>query len=112
MDRTARLWDVATGKQLGPSLRHSDRVVKVDFWPDGKTIVTSESSGESTTSVLTTARYWLLPQPIQETDQEVELWAQTITGLELDEKGGVSVLEPDQWKERHRRLERALDEAE
>ena len=39
-DRTARLWDVATGKQLGPALQHQGAVRHVAFGPDGKTIVT------------------------------------------------------------------------
>ena len=36
-DSSARLWDVATGRQIGPTLRHDDAVLGVAFSPDGRT---------------------------------------------------------------------------
>lgn len=35
-----RIWEVATGKPLGPPLEHAARVVSLAFSPDGKTIAT------------------------------------------------------------------------
>jgi WD40 repeat protein len=49
-DKTARLWDVATGKVLGPPLEHQDAVVAVAFSPDGKTVLTGSDDN--------TARLW------------------------------------------------------
>jgi WD40 repeat protein len=40
-DHTARLWDVDTGKQHGPSLEHSDWVYQARFSPDGRQILTA-----------------------------------------------------------------------
>src|SRR5882762_9248504 len=39
-DQTARLWDTATGKPLGPPLWHGQLVGAVAFSPDGKTVLT------------------------------------------------------------------------
>ena len=39
-DRTARLWDAATGQPSRPALRHPGSVSAVAFSPDGKTVLT------------------------------------------------------------------------
>ncbi|GAB2839099.1 hypothetical protein GCM10022221_43280 [Actinocorallia aurea] len=40
-DSTARAWDPATGKPLGPPLRHDAEVVAVAFSPDGESLATA-----------------------------------------------------------------------
>src|SRR5437667_388015 len=49
-DRTARLWDIATGKPRGPALSHQGAVATVAFGPDGRTVLTGSDDG--------TARLW------------------------------------------------------
>jgi WD40 repeat protein len=49
-DKTARLWDVASGLPEGPPLRHDDAVVTVAFSPDGRTVLTGSRDK--------TARLW------------------------------------------------------
>ena len=49
-DKMARLWDVATGKPLGPPLAHQGAVHAVAFGPDGQTVLTGSEDN--------TARLW------------------------------------------------------
>jgi WD40 repeat protein/tetratricopeptide (TPR) repeat protein/predicted Ser/Thr protein kinase len=49
-DKTARLWEAATGEPIGLPLEHQGSVTSVAFSPDGKTIVTGSSDK--------TARLW------------------------------------------------------
>ena len=49
-DRTARLWDAATGKPLGEPMKHADAVGYAAFSPDGTRIATASQDE--------TARLW------------------------------------------------------
>lgn len=61
-DRTARFWDVASGRQLGPTLYHTDPVLCVAFHPDGQSIVTGTGDGM--------IHRWRMPAPPQEGSPE------------------------------------------
>jgi WD40 repeat protein len=96
-DKTARLWETGTGKPLGPSLQHEATVFRVAFNPDGKTVLTGSEDK--------TARLWHAPRPIEGDPERIVLWAQVITGLELDEYGGTRGLDAATWEQRRRRLQ-------
>ena len=49
-DKTARLWDVATSKQLGTPFQHEDKINSASFSPDGRRIITASDD--------TTVRVW------------------------------------------------------
>ena len=40
-DKTARVWDAATGKAIGEPMRHEDAVCSAQFSPDGQRVVTA-----------------------------------------------------------------------
>jgi WD40 repeat protein len=96
-DGTARLWSADDGAALGAILQHQGPVTRVVFSPDGKTILTGSSDGA--------ARLWTPPRPVAGEAEHVTLWAQVLTGMELDAEGTVRVLPGDVWQQRRRQLE-------
>ena len=45
VDRCARMWEPASGKQVGPSLEHPGAVCRASFSPDGRFVVTAGADG-------------------------------------------------------------------
>jgi WD40 repeat protein/serine/threonine protein kinase len=97
-DQTARLWDARTWKPIGPPLRHRNRVATLAYGPDGRTVLVLFGDER--------ACCWEVPVPVAGEASRIVLWAQVLTGMELDEEGVVRVLIPETWEERRRRLEK------
>jgi WD40 repeat protein len=77
-------------------LQHLKDVSAAAFSPDGKTVLTG--------SYDKTARLWRVPKPIEGDPERILLWAQVITGLELDEYGGTRGLDATTWEQRRQSL--------
>jgi WD40 repeat protein len=90
LDGTARLWHPETGKQVGPSLTHGRGVHQAVCAPDGATLATCSDDG--------TVCLWTLPGCVLDEPAEVARRAALLTGLSLDDKGTVRILDPAAWR--------------
>jgi len=57
-DKTARLWDVATGREIRRLECREDSVTSVAFAPDGRTILTGSNSFKPDRSITGTTQLW------------------------------------------------------
>jgi hypothetical protein len=95
-DRTARICAVPGGKPLGPPVLHDGGVGALAISPDGRTLLTGSWDH--------TARLTPLPAAVPGTPDAVVLWAQVLTGMELDDDGAIRMLDEPTWQKRRQRL--------
>ena len=62
-DKTARLWDVATGRPIGAALKHRGAVFAAAFSPDGKGVLTAGDDGLARLWAITPDEAARLPLP-------------------------------------------------
>jgi serine/threonine protein kinase/WD40 repeat protein len=135
-DKTVRLWDVATQKQIRV-LHPGDGVAAVTFSPDGRTILTTSFGGGSRFWDTATGKplgpplpsaagkqlfspngqtvilanhadmsRWELPAPLKSDVARLVLWTQLIAGRDLDAANVAGWLTPTTWNERRQHLEK------
>ena len=96
-DRTARLWDRATGRPLS-YLAHKAGVSEAAFSPDGQFTLTGCWDG--------TARLRAIPRALDNQPERVRAWVETMTGLRIGPNAGGELLHPDEWQARKAELDR------
>ena len=98
-DGTVRLWNSGLGRPIGPAL-HDRYVSNITFVSEDTRVVGEEHQG---------AGAWLLnvPVPIQGDVNQVVLWVQAMTGMEIDENDVVRQVDNQTWRDRCRQLEQA-----
>jgi WD40 repeat protein len=93
-----QLWDAATGKPIGPPGVEYHSYGALGFAPDSKSYRVVTASGLYPEVKA--------PRPLEGTAKHIRLWAEVLTGLELDEDGVIGALDGAAWRERRARLEK------
>jgi hypothetical protein len=101
----ARLWDAATGCPIGPPLPHPARPSRALAVPAVRSLGFAADCRSLFTSDPSMARAWDAPLPLPDDLPRLSAWVEAATGLALDERGVVRVLDRDARLERRRRLE-------
>lgn len=78
-----RLWDVSTGKTLGPPLGR-DPWGAIAFRPDGRMVAVASSSGR--------IALWPVPLPLEGEVEAIRLTFELLTGMELDAQEAIHEL--------------------
>ncbi len=94
-ERLARLWDVATGKAIGPPIV-LDGARPVAVFPNGHTLAVGGAGGRIVV--------WDVPEPMLGTPQRLRLWIEVLTGMQLDSRGAVSTLDSEALRSRQQKL--------
>jgi WD40 repeat protein len=94
-DRVTWLWDVATGKTVGPPVGRAS-LQALAFSRHGKTLATGGMDGRISV--------WEVPEPLQGSPERVRLLIEILTGTRLDEQGMRQALSPTEVEQQGRRL--------
>ena len=86
---STRLWGIDAGKSIGPALLQKGSVFGLAFRADGRVLYSAGTDK--------TVRAWEVPRPFPGEPKSLDLWAQTLTGMQLDPDGAARVLSAPEW---------------
>jgi WD40 repeat protein len=89
-DHDTRLWDAATGKQVGEAVKHNENVGAVAFLPDGAHYFVAHDTGR--------VDMWAVPQPFPDQPDRIRDWVRFGSGW-VRNPIGHRRLSVDEWKE-------------
>jgi hypothetical protein len=95
-DGSARLWDVATARPVGPAMVQRSPIVAVTFTPDGRDFLSTAADG--------TTRSWPVPGPLGGDVDRLALRLHVLTGMRMEAGQRVEKLAAETWEERSLRL--------
>jgi WD40 repeat protein len=99
IDGKIRLWDARSARAVGPPLQERDEALSsVLVTSDGRLLITG--SGEGTVLIRPA-----IPSLVG-TPEQIQVWAELITGQELTSSGGLRRIAADAWRERAAELEK------
>jgi WD40 repeat protein len=96
-DATARIWDIATSKPIGPRLPLDAAPRTAVFAENDRQIITGSSIG--TTYIWNVSR-----APLESEVERIVLSLQVKTGMELGTDGEIRPLDAETWRQRSKRL--------
>jgi tetratricopeptide (TPR) repeat protein len=95
-DGSARLFDGATQKPLGPQVEHGHWIAGATFAPDDRSFITTRYDGSS--------RRWPVPATLDGDLERLALRLQVHTGLVIGDGQSVVQLDSQRWQERRAQL--------
>jgi WD40 repeat protein len=92
-DGSVWIWNAKTSQPIVRALQVHEQPRSVTFSPDSKYDL-SLTGGEEGRDI---ARLWRVPAPVEGNTARLFLWAQSLTGMELDTDGAVRALGTAAW---------------
>jgi WD40 repeat protein len=90
------LWDLQTGKRIGPSFEHHANLIAIEIDPAGKRLLTGTHGRMAMT--------WRFPKALEGSLEQLRHWVETMTGMEMTDADAIVPLDANTLLEQRERL--------